>query len=314
MGATQSKSAVSNINNQIIVNKTSLDLLNEQNNSVIANTIMKSAQNNSASIIQNQSVTIRNIKAKGDIDIGKITQNQSAMLNFTGLNATDIKNDASTTLLTQMMNNIKNSTDTTTLAQMIANASSATNVGALSMPGWASSDSSVINAASTNIQNTTDYKLRNIVSNSIANNFTSDNVSNCIASVSNSQDVTVADIVSTDGKFLFSGVDQTQAATTIANCVNQSGVTNKIINDLSNVFGITIDESKKTETTTTQDGTTTSTTETQGLLDSFSSLITSVFGSLFSGYATIIGISFVSSLCCCCCILLMIMALSMNFS
>jgi hypothetical protein len=64
------------------------------------------------------------------------------------------------------------------------------------MPGWASSSASTSNLSDTELRNTTDYKLRNVISNTIVNNFTTNNISDCISSVTNSQNILVSDLKS----------------------------------------------------------------------------------------------------------------------
>jgi hypothetical protein len=136
------------------------------------------------------------------------------------------------------------------------------------MPGWASSDSSASNISNTGITNTSKTLLQNIVANSITNNFKQENISNCIASVKNSQDIEVADIKSTDGSINLTGFSQDQAASVIATCISKNGVANKIANDLASAFGVTIKQDTASKTSTDQGGESVSSTETQGLLDS----------------------------------------------
>jgi hypothetical protein len=269
MGSSESKASVKNVNNTLIVNQTSIDLLNEQSTAMIANTIIEHAKSSTASIVQSQNMSFTKLHAKGDISISGVSQKQQAAVTFKNLNVTNTTNDISNNLLTSMINNIKSSVNNDVLNKMMANAESSTKTSALSMPGWASSRSDTLNESNATVKNTTDYKLKNIVSNTIQNNFTTKNVENCIASVTGNQYILVSDLVSTDGSIKLSSFSQEQAATLMAECVSQSGVANKIISTLQNTFGITIEDDKKTASTTEQTGTAKATTEAKGLLDIF---------------------------------------------
>lgn len=313
MGAGTSTSSVENINNQLIVNQSTIELMNQQNNSAVANTIIKNASNNTASIIQSQKLTIKNIKAKGDINLSNLSQLQQASLSFQGLNISQTTNDSSNAMLSSMMASLKSNIDNTTLAQMLANADAQVKSGALTIPGYNASDSSTTNISNTEIQNISNQKLQNIINNSITNNFTSDTVNNCISTVANNQEIQIGDLVSSDGSVNISAIDQNQAATAMVSCINQSGVSNKIMNDMANAFGIQIQEDKKNTATTEQTGTATATTETKGLLDGLAELLSSLFGGLLSGTASIVAVSSLLSLSCCCCCIILIVIIFMIF-
>lgn len=288
MGASQSSATVENVNNTLVVNKSTMDLLNEQNTTIITDTVIENAKTATASIVQQQNLSFTKLRAKGDINISGVTQKQEAAITFKNVNIDTTTNEASNNILTNMMNNLSSSVDNDVLSKMLANAESATKTAALSMPGWADSSSTALNTNTTDITNTTDYKLRNIISNTIQNNFTTKNVSNCISTVTGSQNILVSDLISSDGSINITSFSQEQAATLMAECISQSGVTNSISTALQNTFGITIVDDKTTSTSTEQTSTATATTESTGILDS-----------LLSAYSTYMIISIASSSLCC---------------
>lgn len=301
MGASESKSSIKNINNQLVINKTDIDVLNEQNNIAIANTIISNASMSTSIILQNQKVNISNIRAKGDINIGEIRQDQSAFLSFKSLDIKNVTNEASSNILGNMMNELLSKVDNDAITKMLANAESSTKTEALSMPGWASSKSDAENIVNTTLRNESVMKLKNIMANKIENNFTSENVSDCISRVSNSQEITIADISTSDGSINLEGMYQDQAAEIIAECITNNGISNSIFTDLASTFGVTIVDEKKTKTATEQSAVSKSTTETKGVLSGIGNLLSSIT----SGYFALVGgISFCSSISCCCILIL----------
>lgn len=306
MGASEQKAITTNVNKQLVINQSTIDLTNEQNNTAVANTIVNNASRQTAQIVQSQKMTFSKLHAKGDITISGASQKQEAAITFKSLNINDTTNDASNAMLTSMFENLKQKVDSDVLTKMLANAESKVKVGALQMPGWASTQTTTSNISDTELKNTTDYKLKNIISNTIVNNFTTNNVTDCISSVTNSQNILVSDLKSSDGSITLTAFSQEQSGKLLAECIAKNGVSNKILTNLQNIFGVTITDDKKTTSTTEQTGVSTSSTETVGLLDSVGNMLSSVFGSVFTGYATIGAISLVSSICCCCCILILV--------
>ena len=307
MGVPHSKATVKNINNTLVVNKNDIDLLNEQNTTMIANTIIENAKTSTASIVQTQNLSFTNLHAKGDIVISDVTQKQQASITFKNLNVNQTTNDISNSLLTSMVEKISASTEDNILSQMMANASSAVKSGALSIPSFSKSESNASNTNNTTVTNTTDYTLKNIISNTIQNNFTSKNVENCISSVTGNQNILVSDIVSSDGSIKITSFSQDQAATLMTECISQSGVANSITSSLQNIFGITIVDDKKTSTDTKQSGESQSTTETKGLFD--------IFSGLFSGVSSIfVVVGVASSILCCLLFLFVLLLLFFTFN
>lgn len=314
MGASSSKTAVKNVNNQLVVNKTDIDVLNKSSNTAVANTVINNASKSTASIIQQQGIRISGLHSKGDINISGVSQKQEAVLTFKNVNINDTTNDASNAMLSTMLNDMTSKIDNESLTKMMATADSNTKVGALSMPGWASSSATTTNTSDTTINNEIATKLKNIVANSITNNFSQNNISDCIASVTNSQDIQIANITSTDGSINLTGFSQDQSASLMSECISKNGVANKIVNDLASTFGVKIVDDTSTKTSTDLSGTSTAATETQGLLDSVGNMISSIFGSLYMGIASIVGVSSLSFLCCCFCCVLLFVLMSMGKS
>ena len=307
MGSSSSKTTVKNVDNKLLVNKSDIDILNQTNNTLIANTIINNASNSTAALVSSQKLIIRGLHAKGDVNINGASQTQTGVLSFKNLSVVETQNDASNAVLLNMMNNLLSKVDTTALSTMMANAESNAKIGALSMPGWVKSNSASSNETKTSITNETKTKLQNVIANAITNNFTTNNISNCIASVSNNQDILVSDIVSSDGSINITGFSQTQAASLISSCITQNNVSNKIVNNLTGTFGVTIVDDKKTDMTTEQTGESSSTAQQLGIFDYIETFLTNLFGSSYLGIGIFSSVSVLSVLCCCCVILILLL-------
>lgn len=292
MGNSSSTAITKNVNNQYVVNKSTVDLLNQTNNSSISNTIIKNASTSSATLVQSQKLSYTNLHAKGDISIAGGTQGQKADLTFDAMDTTQTATDIVSTLATQTINALKTNVDTDTLSKLLASASASNTASGLSLAG-SSANTNASNTTNTTVTNTTDTTLKNIVNNSITNNFSSETVKNFIASVKSDQTIDVANLVSDDGKISIGAFSQDQAATLVAKIVNDSGVTNKISNDLATALGVTIVDDKKTTASTTQSADTTSTNVSKGFD------ITSLFTAYFDYILGSIGSSVLCLICCC---------------
>lgn len=303
MGASKSKAVTLNENNTLVINKTTLDLLNEQNNSLVTNVVMNQANKSSASILQSQSLKFKGLKSGGDINIKNITQLQKASVSFKSVQANDVKNEVSSQIMQSVLADISSKVDTDVINKMIANAESASKTGGFSL-GYSQSDANTANKSTTTLDNTTEYKLKNIINTSIENNFKTETLNECIGTVRNNQDIVFEDITSA-GNQTYELITQEQAVELLQECINSNGITNDISTSLSNLFGVKVEEKKTSTTDVTQEGKTTSTAQTESPLTA----IGSMFNSIFSGYAYLIGgLSFLC-FCCCCLIILMFLGL-----
>jgi len=264
---TSSESSIKNISNQLYVNQSTINQLNEQLNNVVANTIVKNAMNSGGAIINNQEIVFDGMTAEGDIEIGGITQKQVAKVTFSAMNNTQARNDAALQFIQTTINDLKKNVSQDVLTEMEAHAEAKTKTETIALPG--SNVSS--NAETVNISNVTtitqDVKnISNILKNSVENNFTTDTVTNCVMNINNSQMFRSKDLESKTGNIRVLNITQEQSAVALANCGAITEATNSIINDALSVLDIKVDETNSVMSQTKQVGESKASTTQTGIL------------------------------------------------
>ena len=78
--------------NSTIVNQVDTNVLNQNINSFNANTTISQAKSCSAGIVNNQSFDMANAKIAGSLNIGSISQDQSASLTFSCIQESSLVN------------------------------------------------------------------------------------------------------------------------------------------------------------------------------------------------------------------------------
>jgi len=308
MGGSSSKSSIEQVSENLVVNKSDLNILNEQLNSVQVSTIMKEAQSCSAAITQDQLVKSKGLKSAGKLTI-KIAQMQKSDLSFSCVNATKVRNDIANQMASNIMQNLETTTSADILNKLGSIAASKAESGALVLPGAGSMSQNDIKqiVKSTNV---TENKknISTIVKNVIDNTFTVDNVKKCIAMAGQAQAVVFEDTRGEEVDFI---VDQQQAATLITQCVNNNDVSQNLTTGLMQVFDIKAKDTSTVKTETQMEATSESVSKTKGLIEeaggAIAGLIKAPFeaiGSVFSGTGTIGQIVSVIILCICCILLL----------
>jgi hypothetical protein len=301
MGGSAS-SSVKMVDNKVIVNQTDIDIINQQMTTVATNTIVKNAQQNMSTLVQSQKINISDIISGGNVTIAGGTQDTSSTVSFSGINEIETYNDTAGQIYSTIMTALQTTADTSALSQMVANAQSTMNTGALSMPSFATSNATTDTASNTNIDTKTKISLQNIVSNTISNNFTQENVSSCINAVNNTQSVDIRRI-DAKGDVSIGVLDQKLATTMITQCLNKSETMNKILNSLAANTGVTVATASTAAAVVKQEAAAAGSTVNKGLLEDIGEMFSGVYG----GIATVVGVSASSCLCCLCMILLLIM-------
>lgn len=306
MGGSQSQSAVNEVNNTLIANNTSVNILNENLNNVVVNSIMNEAKTCTAGIFQGQNIVIKGVHAAtGSINLN-VTQNAASTLSFQCVNVSVVMNQAGNQMLQQIMSNLQTSTSAAALSQMEALAAAAATTGAgAQASGSTSTVNQIINF---NEINTTNTNLKNVVQNSIQSNFTSNVVQNCIATVANNQNISIENITTEIGS-ISTVIDQTTAVNLVTSCVNSTNIGNSVTQSIMSALGISTTASSETELTSSQSGTAESKAESTGpiqdLFNGISNMLNGIFGPL--EYASIASSASVTLCCICCCVLLIIM-------
>jgi hypothetical protein len=283
MGNQQSsESAITNINNQLYVNKSTINQVNQQLNQVIANSVVKSAMDSGGDIINKQEMLFSDLKAQGDVDIGGISQKQVAAITFSAMNQTQARNDAAAQFIQNTLTDLQNNTSQNILTTMEGTADAKVTSGFLSSTplSQTTSKAEAVNVSSVTAITDNVKNISNILQNSVENNFTTETLTTCILKLSNSQMFKVQDVESTTGTIRIQNITQDQAATAIAQCQSITDATNKIVNDTLNALDVKVDETNSVQSTTTQTGNASSTTTANGFFESLGQLFN--LGSLLS--------------------------------
>lgn len=307
MGSSKSKSTITVENNTTIINRSDINILNKNLNQVTANVTKNSTQKCSNSVDVQNVIDFSNAVIEGDLNIGvlskdnpcKVELDTKATSNFECINASDMQNDIGSAMIDHMMNNIDNKASNEALTKMIANADSKAETGFLGI--GASSSSSNVNNINRYTQVTDNKKnLTNVMKNVIENNMTVNDVASCINEVRTKQGFDASGTL-IKGKVNMCNFTSNVVVDSFGKCLNKSGTTSKITNDIAKSLGVTIKEDVESKQTTEQSGSAQSIATVSGVGDIFASL-----GSAFLGpFAIPLIIS--CSLACCCCIVIIVL-------
>jgi hypothetical protein len=278
MGGSQSTSTVKQENNQMIINKQSVSVINKQINNFIANAIVYEAKACSSSLFQNQRVIIKNLKAAGDINIG-VEQTQGALVDFNCLQTSTVRNDIANQMIHEMMANLESSNSANVLNKLNAIAGSKAESQFTPNPFQSSSSNS-------NVQQIQNFKsetnlnknIENVVKNSVAANFTSTNIDTCKASVIANQSIEVIN-AQTNAKITIA-IQQQQAIQIITKCVQTADIGNQITNDILGTLGVKTADSTSTEVESSFSGSAESSALNKGVFESLGSFIGGIFAPL----------------------------------
>jgi hypothetical protein len=287
-----SSASVSNINHTLVMNQNNTNILNKNINNSIANTIINDAKKCSAAINQLQGITFQNINVGGDFDLNA-NQEQSASLTFSCLQESTIRSEIANTMMQEMLNGLQNNNSSDIMAELEAKAAAAQTTGALSTAFGNSTNSNTNNAVIYQQFNTTNTNLKNIIENTIQNNFTTNNISDCIAQVQNNQNVSVKN--ANIGGNIRAVVNQKQAASAFTDCIQSANVGQKITSNLATELGVKVENTNTVRAETKMSGTSETTQKNEGL---------DILGSLTGSLLAILGpiLAPICS-CICCCIL-----------
>ncbi len=301
MGGTTSKAAVVQEIDTLAVSKNDLTIINKKLNDVQVDTIIKDAQTCSAGITQDQLQKYKGIKSMGKLRFD-IKQKQASSLTFSCLNISKVRNDIVSNMTSSVMQNLESTTDNEILNKMGAIAASKAEQGSTFPFPFPTSPGSESHTNIKQIQrtkNVTENKknIQNIVEHAIKSTLTVENIKTCINTVSNVQSVTFEDIVGEEIDFV---IDQNQAADLIAECINQSDVTQQVTGGLLDFFEIKTKDVVKTTVQTQMEADAESLAKKKGLLEELGG----IFGGGFGGFGLGgMGPSMSSSSSCICCIL-----------
>lgn len=307
MGGSASSSN-SSVSDTRIVTNNQLNLLNKNTNNFVANTIINQASVCSAGLNLNQVIDLANIAVgEGDINLNT-SQEQNAAISFSCVQLSEFQNNIANGILDEMASALSNTFSTSALSEM-AQAASASGSSGFASTGGPSTSSS--NSTNYNFYQTTniDQNLQNILENSITNNLSLSDISNCISQVNNYQTVAASGL-STDKGNVNIGIRQNQAATIVSECIQNKGIANAITNNAAKTLGLQVTNDIKTDSADQVKQAATSVSKSSGFFESIGNAIGAIFGGVLLAWLMPIIIGLIVVCCCISIIVIVIKLLS----
>jgi len=301
MGGTSS--TINNRINNTTINKSDLDILNQQVNKFCSDTVVSNASKCAASSSQftsNQMGDINVVGSGNKATIG-IESDQDSQLSLQCIQQSIQQTNIGNSMAQSIMDNLAQSVSTDAMTKLVNAASSSNQQGMFANPFTQSS--SKVNVDVSNLQKTeTNRKLSNLISNTVANNVKVDDVKQCFLKVAQAINNKVGNIniVGSENTFAFS-ISSKQVSKGFATCQQLTQQTSTITNALATQLGLTIVDDTKTKVKSESESTTKAVAVSTGL-EGVVSAVGGVLGNLLG--LGVIG-PLISFLCiCCCCIIL----------
>jgi hypothetical protein len=267
MGNTTSDVNITNTNNQLFTNKNYVNTVSENLNTQISNNIINDAKLCSAAINNNQEITINGFSTAGNFNFSA-DQNQTAALTFSCIQSTTVRNNTGSEIIAQMTNALQNNVNNEALAQLDTNAknSATSDFGAIGNT-QAKTNVNTINNYNSVTENHKD--IENVVKNVVENNFSSETIQNCTNQANNNQNINLQNI--TVGGNTAIAINQTQAASVIAECIQKSEVGNSIVNNAATQLGVKVEDTTLASSSQSSKSVSDTSSTAKGLSDLFSS-------------------------------------------
>lgn len=301
MGSSSSSAVTRNENNQTIVNKNTMDLVNKQINTAIARTRINNSSGCRNTIKQSQMVDFSNCRVGGDFIIDGLSADQTTeVVDFTCVQASKVDNEMAQEIMSEIMGEIQSGLDSESLNNMIsyAEAEATSGFGSV-LSGDSSSNTSSTNIYNLDVKNDNLTKIRNIVKNSIETDFEVNDVQECINEIVQEQGIKARNC-RVDGNLVVRNVDFNQGVSSTAECIQSKGISQKITNAAATELGVVVEADTKSYAKTDMDARGTAIAESGGIGDIFGASMGSITGSMSSLTGGPIAISVACSLCILC--------------
>ena len=272
-----SSSSVEQRQDTKVINKSSVDFLNQQIQNTIVNTTLDFVKSCSASLINTQSIKITGIRAGEDVTI-TTKQAQQGMLDFGCAQNSTVKNDVSASIVSKLLSDITNNVDTNVLSSFEATANATSDQGWLTLPSLgdaSSSDANVVQTINNNIRNESDKTFENLIKTRVEANYTQSVHDDCLAKVISSQEFVTSNVIA--GRNVTLTVDQQQAAQLYSKCIQSNGVSNRITNDILSFLDVNIVDDVQTTSKTDLTGG----SESKNIIAGLDNAINNIFNGLF---------------------------------
>lgn len=280
MGASESKSDVSQNVTNTTINKSVLNNLNETMMNASYNTLFTDAKNCSNSVALNNLCKFDNIDANGDVVIGG-DQSNTAKVDFTCVQTASAKNDMSAAMLQNLASQMESVNGTSAAAALNAAASGSNNTGALTTSGGTTNSNTNTNTKNI-VDNQTISNIRNVFEQNLNNNFTSETVAQCIGKTELSNELEAGNI-NAGGNVKINCIQQ-NSAEVIQQCEQLSSAINKSLSETANALGMSVVTASATEAKTEAKATSEAQNKATGLIQdtgtAVSETVTAVGGAL----------------------------------
>ena len=282
-------------NNTYNISDTAVKVLNQNINSAISNSMVKSAQNCSSSIFNTQSIDFSHIVVYGNFDIDNSSQIAKDSVTFDCLNSNDITNSSNNAIISELMGQMSLKFSNAALSEIAQAAAAKAAAGGI--PGLSqSANANVSNVIFNNVHNevNTNITMEQIVKNTVEQNFNAETVSNCIATTNTNQSFTVQDS-EFHGNVTIHGFTQDAATESLTSCIQKNNITNKATSELLTNLGFKINDENNNfgSYASNQKGGTE--TETSGPLAGLWGTLQSLFGNFSESIIVVVVLS-----CICC--------------
>ena len=257
MGGEQSTETKTEILNDTRV-KNALSVMNKNISETTMKIVQESVNNTAQSADLTQEISIKGLKAKGDITFDEISQKGEMAISLSSFSNAELKQDLVTETRNQMQTKLKEQMNMSQEQakedgeQMVSEL-----LGAISetMQGLGASVTGTDTSSSTetsikNIMNIeTDTELQNIVESSISEELINTTINNISSKLAASQNVDIADWESTDGGIKVGKISQEFSGDLMLEAINESSVGSSIIASVTNTNIADIEKIVATEQT-----------------------------------------------------------------
>lgn len=317
MGASSSvATTVKNYN----VNKSDLEVLNQQVNAFVSNSVTKGAAScaaSSSSYVENTmgdiSVVGKNNKAKISIGTDQDTK-LSLQCIQQSIQQTNIGNE----MAQSIMNNLTQSVSNEAVTKLMQEAEAKNELGA-GAPPWGSASSDInVNVETTNISDTS-RKLSNLISNSVANNVSNEDIKECFMKTAAAISNKVGNInIIGEGNELEFNMTSKQISESLATCQQLTEQTSAVTNSIATALGLAVVDDTKTKTSTESTSKASASNVVKGVdavIAAYGAAIAGVIGAaggllgfgMFGAMGASLAPSSSISSCICCCVMLMLL-------
>ena len=239
-----SSSSIQQTIDQKIINKNTLESINQQITQMSTESLMKNVSDSAASDTQSANIRIKSIKAAGSgstISNLNVNINQKSVVTLDVVDKTIQDNQINTELAIAIVNNIVQKIDNEQLQKLVSNAESDQKVAGLSFTSGNTSDTSVINKMNSSVVNETSRKFVSIVNNVISQSSKTLNYKSCIVNSIKAAQIDIGNLEATNGATIngvFISIDQTSQV--MNKCILETLQNSKVTSNIASAVGLTV--------------------------------------------------------------------------